>query len=271
MKIGVSVNHERLNQFDFDYGQACIKIRHIQINGLPAEVSLLKEGLRDKIDNFKMTHPEIEISFHAYTKINFAESVKSIRKVWLEHAKELIDFAAETNAEFVVFHCGYGIDAGSRFKKLEYLEIAISAIQELLLFTQQRGIEIHIENLYSESTRSDFCKVGDRLSQFQRVFNHLNDRLLKICYDYGHGNLDENGIDILHNLSHKIGSIHVHDNDQIVDIHAQIGCPLVGTIDWEKELTYLKKINYTGPFILEGYVDDQKKSLKYLRENFGFK
>ena len=264
MNTGVSVNYKNLNNFDTDYSKGSMKITHVQITGIPADFATLKDELRQEIDNFRMTHPGIGVSFHAYTKMNFAEKVECVRRIWVRLANELVRFAGEVGAEFVNFHAGYGIDAGSRLRQQEYLEVVIVSLKEMVITAKSSGIEIHIENQYSESERSEFCCLGDRVSQLQKMFEQVDDNSLKLCYDYGHGNLSEHGIEILYKLAHHLGSIHAHDNDQMVDIHAPIGCPILGTIDWKRELKYLEEIDFNGPFILEGYLLDQLKSMAYL-------
>lgn len=130
----------------------------------------------------------------------------------------------------------------------------------------RNNVEIHIENLYPEQRNSDFSKMGDRLSDFQKIFENIDSPMLKLCYDYGHGNLDEHGIDILRNFYSRLGSIHAHDNDQLADIHCSIGNMTLGTIEWDEEIKFLNSFNFKGAFILEGYPNEQLGSLKYLKK-----
>lgn len=265
MKIGISINYKRLNDFKSIFSNVNIKIQHVQISGLPAEITTISNELVKSIRDFRSKNQNVELSLHAYP-YNFAESIEKVRKVWIDLAQETIQVARELNAVFVNFHSGYCYDAATRIRHAACRESVVSVIQQLLKTAQLTGVEIHLENLYPESRNSDFTKLGDRLSDFNYFFDQVQDPLFKLCYDYGHGNLDEHGIDILRGCVDKLGSLHVHDNDQLADIHWPIGQPSLGTIDWKSEIDFLQNINFTGPFILESYLADQIKSLEYLEK-----
>jgi len=257
------VNYKKVEVIQEILRQYTPTIKHIQLNGLPADIDEINEDDVREILSFKLNNPEIEISLHSYP-YNLAEKVYTIRESWLELAKKTLDFANKINVKFVTFHAGYALDANNRKKRDSILQIVVNSIKDLLNTSRIYNIEIHIENLYPENRGSDFTKLGDRLSDFKYFFDNIKDPLLMLCYDYGHGNLDESGIQILREYSKIVGSIHAHDNDQISDIHWPIGNPELGTINWDKELEYLKKIKFSGRFILESYIEDQIKSLKYL-------
>ncbi len=263
MKIGLSVNYKKIEDVLSIIEESKIDIKHLQINGLPADIDEIRDDLIDDINRIRSSFPTMELSFHAYP-YNFTEAVTEVRDVWLTLAKKMILLANECNVRFVNFHAGYGVDATSRKKHDGYRELVVSAVEELLTTSSAFSSEIHMENTYPESRGSDFTKLGDRLSDFKYFFDEISNPLFKLCYDYGHGNLDENGINILREYSYRLGSLHVHDNDQVADIHWPIGQKGMGTIDWEHELEYLKKIKFKESFILESYTEHLKKSLTYL-------
>jgi sugar phosphate isomerase/epimerase len=111
----------------------------------------------------------------------------------------------------------------------------------------------------------EISMLGDRVSDFQLFFDEISSPSLKLCYDYGHGNIDEHGIDILKTFSSRLGSIHAHDNDQMSDMHWPVADPR-GTIDWASEFAYLKSIGFKGPFILESKPADEVMSLINIAE-----
>ncbi|AWI03494.1 sugar phosphate isomerase/epimerase family protein [Clostridium drakei] len=262
MKIGINVSFKELHLIKDIFKE--YNIQHIQI-ALPANIDMISDDICNMISKYKIENPGIEISIHAYP-FNFAESVEVVRNTWIELAHKTIDFANNIEAVFVNFHCGYGIDAGKRKQHDEVVRKLIPVLYKITDLGVRNNIEIHIENLYSEQRNSDFCKIGDRLSDFQKIFESIDSSMLKLCYDYGHGNLDENGIDILRNFYYRLGSIHAHDNDQLTDIHWPIGNADLGSIKWDEEIKFLNSFNYKGAFILEGYQNDKLESLKYLKK-----
>lgn len=265
MKIGISINYKKINNLTSILKDTGVKIQHVQINGLPAEINEISSDLKDEIKKFHLENMGIELSLHAYP-FNFVEGVEKVKRIWVDLAKETIELGKDLNASFVNFHAGYGIDAGTRIAHDTCCKSVVPAIQELIETSRHYGMEIHFENLYSEHRNSDFTKIGDRVSDFKYFFDAVSNPLFKLCYDYGHGNLDEHGIYILRNFSDRLGSIHAHDNDQRADIHWPIGNKNLGTIDWDREIKFLRNIDFKGPFILECDIEDQITALEYLKE-----
>lgn len=260
MIIGVSTGYRKLDKFSEIYKD--LNIQHVQIS-IPADVTLIESDLLKTIDRLKSNN-NIEISLHAYP-FNLAERVEPVRRVWIELAEKTLVLAGKIGASFVNFHAGYGFDAAQRTEHKKLVKGLIPVLCEITEKGIINNVEIHIENLYPEQRNSDFCKIGDRPGDFQIIFDNIDSPSLKLCYDYGHGNLDEHGIDILRNFTSRLGSIHAHDNDQLADIHWPIGNKDKGTIDWDKEIQYLKDIDFKGVLILESYPAEQLESLKYLQ------
>lgn len=262
MKIGITVNYLKLDKYIAIIERSGIKIDHIQLNGLPAEISEVCSDVIIKINELKSINPELTVSLHAY-KFNFTEKVEKVRRIWLELAKDTLQFASEIQALFVNFHAGYG-SGGTRIRHQSYREVLVPVFHELVDSASARGIEMHLENLFPRPIDSGIRMLADRPSDFEYFFNNIDNPSFKLCYDYGHGNIDEYGIEILRKFTHKLGSIHAHDNDQMSDNHWPIGCTGLGTIDWANELNFLRKINFEGPFIIESSLESQLKSLEYL-------
>jgi sugar phosphate isomerase/epimerase len=263
MRIGIGIDLRELSAFPAKYGDTAPMIGHIQIFGAH-ETDLKPKEIKSKLTEFIAAYPGVSLSFHAYSGMNLVEEVQRVRNVWIQLAKQLLDLAADVGAIFVNFHAGYGIDANSWIRRQKYREALIPVLQQLLDDTP-RTVEIHLENLYPLPRHSDFCYVGDRLSDFNYFFGQITDTRLKLCYDYGHGNLDEYGIETLRQLADRLGSVHAHDNDQVIDVHASMGRLNVGTIPWSEEIRFLKEMRFAGPFILEGKIEEQLGSLEYLR------
>jgi sugar phosphate isomerase/epimerase len=126
-------------------------------------------------------------------------------------------------------------------------------------------VNFHAGYAYDAAKRAQHSELAEKLIP---VISDLVGMGVKLCYDYGHGNLDEHGIDILHGLADRLGSVHAHDNDQLSDIHWPIGHKAQGTIDWDTEFRFLQEIHFQGAFILESYPKEQVQSLSFLENRF---
>jgi sugar phosphate isomerase/epimerase len=261
IKLGASIDHRALEAFADRAWEPGSGPRHVQIGGLGPEMDL---QTRSAIAAFVRGHAHLEISLHAYP-YNFREEADPVRSVWLSLARETLDLAAETGARSVTFHAGHGIGAGERATHQRCPSRFIEAFGTIVAQAEALGIEVHLENLYQEPRSSDFGYIGDRPSDFERILRELRSPAFRLCYDYGHGNLQEDGIDILRRNIRSVGSLHVHDNDQVSDIHWGIGNPGRGTIDWGGELDFLREAGFGGAFILECDLPEQTGSLDYLK------
>lgn len=264
LRVGISIDAQSLKDFPSIFGEDIAHIRHLQITGI-LEVGSNLDELKTDLSSARELCPGLTMSCHAYPGMNLVEETPRVRRAWLDLAKELIVFTNEAGGIFVTFHAGYAIDANSWIRRQKYRESLIPIVQDLIATAKPLGLEIHLENLYPLPRHSDFCYIGDRLSDFNHVFGLIDDPTLKFCYDYGHGNLDEYGIEILRQLADRLGSVHVHDNDQIIDVHAAMGRQGLSTISWQEEIEFLKSMRFSGPFILEGPMEEQLASLDYLQ------
>ncbi len=260
MRIGINLRYNKLDLLLSEYNG--YRLDHIQI-GLPADVVSVSCEVSNKIKELRRMRPDIDISFHAYP-YNLAECVPQVQKAWAKMATQVIHLANQTGALFVNFHAGYAFDATRRLRHNAMMKEVVIALETLVATGAQNNVEIHIENVYSEHRNSDFTKFGDRLTDFSMLFEQIESSFLKLCYDYGHGNLDEHGIDILRNNVNRLGSVHAHDNDQASDIHWPIGSTNLGTIEWNNEIQFLKENRFQGAFILENDPNDQLLSLQFL-------
>lgn len=253
MILGISLDIDEL-----DEGLAIIKsyssIEHIQIH-YDANTKLQDYEWFVKI--VKKIYPYISFSIHAYNEINFAEENVEVLSAWKDVAKRTINEVTKIDGEFVNFHFGMfcdGINARERNR-----DNVIAEFVKLQKYAHSCNVEIHIENIYSTPSGSDYQFLGDRLADFDALYcQNLN---IPICYDFGHGNISGLTNDFLRIYISRIKSMHIHDNNGILDLHDPIG---QGTIEWENIFSLLKKESYNGYFILEHYAKQYDLSLKYL-------
>jgi len=210
--------------------------------------------------------PDISWSLHAYNEINFAEPNPMILEAWMTLAQNTIDDAARINGAFVNFHFGgYSNEPGNYDQALK---TARRTLHELSLYAQNKSIAISVENIFNTHSSSDYLYLGDKKEDFIQILKNSPGNIF-ICYDYGHGNINDLQRSDLSDPSSglRINSLHIHDNDKISDRHYALG-DVRGTINWPSELRLLKTSSFAGFLIFESYLSAYKSSLDFCLQYF---
>lgn len=172
---------------------------------------------------------------HSVIKITEREKAKRIAAV--DEIKRTLEVAETVPYRYLIQHLGVSEEEFDEFK----VEAAFSALEELVLFAGQRGVEVLLEN-----TPSGLASAT-RLLTFLDL-THLD---LNFCFDIGHANMNE-GVETAYKLMKKrIRSTHIHDNDGKDDSHL---FPLMnekGSIDWTKSMELLRSAPGQYPLVLE--------------------
>jgi sugar phosphate isomerase/epimerase len=171
-----------------------------------------------------------------HTHVNITEKVKGERIRWVGEIKRAIEVAEVIPFRYLVQHLGVG---GQEFSE-HAIDAAFSALEELTVFAQQRGVEILLENTCNE------LSSAERL----QLFNELTHLRLNYVFDTGHAHM---GAGIEHEfeiMRDRIRSLHVHDNNGKEDQHL---FPMVegGTIDWTRTMELLRSRPGQYPLLLE--------------------
>lgn len=113
-------------------------------------------------------------------------------------------------------------------------------------------VKAALENMFtwnSEEKRIDYGACA-QWQQFCEYLDELDPDLFTACLDIGHSGLV--GIpaaEMIRGLGHdRLGSLHVHDNDNKNDLHT---LPFTQKLDWAAITAALKEINYKGEFTFE--------------------
>jgi sugar phosphate isomerase/epimerase len=120
------------------------------------------------------------------------------------------------------------------------IEAAFTSLEELVVFAQQRGVEILLENTPNE------LSSAERLELFNTE-THLH---LNYVFDTGHAHI---GAGIEHEfgiIKNRIRSLHVHDNDGKNDQHL-FPMDEKGTIAWPATMDLLRSCPGQYPLLLE--------------------
>jgi sugar phosphate isomerase/epimerase len=169
--------------------------------------------------------------------IDITEPVKSKRLQVVDEIKRAIEIAETIPFRYLIQHIGV--------KNAEFSERAVdaafSALEEIVLFARQRGVEVLIENT------PNHLSTAERLLTFFEL-THLD---LNVCFDLGHANMHEGVETAYRMLKSRIRSTHVHDNNGKEDQHL---FPLLaegGTIEWPRAMQTLRSRPGQYPLVLE--------------------
>ncbi len=172
---------------------------------------------------------------------NWVSSREYERISGVELVKNRVAMTAQLGGKAIVMHVPNGsIDVPLR-RSLEQLEP----------FVRASGIRIAIENT------NNFDTVTQLLSEYDADY-------LGLCYDSGHGNITQTGLDYLEKLKDRLICVHLHDNDGSSDQHR---LPFSGSIDWLRLTRIIAASSYRGPLNLEvsirtAEIDDEEGFLK---------
>jgi sugar phosphate isomerase/epimerase len=153
----------------------------------------------------------------------------------IKRALELTDYVAPS---YVVMHLG---NPNDKFTPVAF-EYAYAVIAQIRTFA---GVKIMVENIPNE------ISTIDRIQEFKTVAEVTD---IGICYDTGHGHLQQDGTKA--GSFDAIDTTHIHDNRGDKDDHLW---PFEGTINWPALIEKLVLAQYRGEFIFETRSNDLGK------------
>lgn len=132
-------------------------------------------------------------------------------------------------------------------KDQEQTEIGITRLKKMLKVCEKCGINLCIENLYSET-------------EIPYIFERIKHDKLKICFDVGHKNFLTPNFQLMENFHKHVAVLHLHDNHGKADEHLICG---KGSIDWKKFAGQLKLV---PNIVLSAEVKQKNADINYLRD-----
>jgi sugar phosphate isomerase/epimerase len=169
--------------------------------------------------------------------VTITELVKGRRLEMVDEIKRAIEVAETIPFQYLVQHMGV---SGEEFDMRKF-DAAFSALEQLVIFAGQRGVEILLENIPNE------LATPERLLQFNEL-THLH---MNFVFDTGHAHMTGGVEPAFQLMQERIKSTHVHDNDGKNDTHI---FPVVGeggTIDWKNTMQLLRSRGDQYPLLLE--------------------
>ncbi len=114
------------------------------------------------------------------------------------------------------------------------------SLEELAKAAEPLGVRIALEVLPNELSRAG--------SLVHFIETDLEGTNIGICFDFGHAHLEGRLLDAIETTAEHMVAVELHDNRARHDDHL---VPFDGTIDWPSALTFVQKVGYDGPLILE--------------------
>ncbi|HPQ46807.1 MAG TPA: sugar phosphate isomerase/epimerase family protein [Clostridia bacterium] len=154
-----------------------------------------------------------------------------------------IEASGILGAEYMVVHPFYV----SKDKKKANMDF----FGALLPIAQKHNVRLAIENMFAwdpvkETLVKNVCSDAEELGDY---VDSLDSDFAVACLDVGHcGLVGESAPDMIRKLGHRLRSLHIHDNDNISDLHA---IPFSGKIDFAGITDALREIGYKGEMTLE--------------------
>jgi len=136
--------------------------------------------------------------------------------------------------------------------KKKQKQFNIDFFNSLTKYAKEYNVKIALENMFGRDVKKhkiipNVCSFAD---EFVNYMDELDPRYFTACLDIGHAGLvGESASRMIYELGHdKLTSLHVHDNNNIEDLHT---LPFTQALDWNSIMKALKDINYQGELTLE--------------------
>ena len=183
--------------------------------------------------------------------VNITDVVKSQRMEAVAEVKRALEVAEVIPFTYLVQHLG---TVDEEFEEAK-MEAALTSLEELRLFANQRGVEILLENTFNG------LSTAERLHHFLGL-THLK---LGFCFDTGHAHLCGSVENEFHLMADRVRSTHISDNDGKTDSHSY---PLdgKGTIDWPATMKLLGSRAAQFPLLLEVRDPDVERPLDHAKK-----
>ena len=176
------------------------------------------------------------LPFMPFLEIDLSSTNADVKKSTKEYLTELIKKGSDIGVDkFVVHASGEPIEDSERQERIKN---AMESLDYLAGIAYQCGACIAVEDL----PRSCLGNTSDEI----KLLLSANDKL-RVCFDTNHL-LTEDNIHFMENLGDKIITLHISDYDFINERH---WLPGEGKNDWNKFVSKLKEINYTGVWMYE--------------------
>lgn len=222
-------------------------------SGLPADSPVLGDNYREYAEELRKFFDENAIVCNqAHAPFELSRDEKFDMSV--QHYKEIvrsIEAASILGAETIIVHPIY-VPVGETVNGVSYEDYNYSYYKSLEPYCEKFNIRIAVENMFyvdmKRKYRRGMLHTPEALSV---MVKRLDSPHFVACVDIGHLAITSRteAEDFINLMSNDVLlSLHVHDNDYIMDKHM---LPYTGDIPWEPVMKALKKIGYKGDLTYE--------------------
>lgn len=214
------------------------------------------DGYADYIKNIKEFADGIGIKFsqaHAPYTCTLDNGEEYYIKHLREKAERAIEIAGMLEIPIIVVH-PLQFRSYTRRRNRRFLrEFNKEYYRQLIPVCEKTGVKIACENIWKlrgirrKHIGDGACSAPE---EFIDILDSVDSEYLTGCMDLGHcGLTGRKASDCLRALGgERIQALHVHDNDNVLDLHT---APGYGKMDWDDIAETLVEINYSGDITLE--------------------
>ncbi len=226
-KYGLSVNVDRFSETD------------------------IYEDYLEEVEKNLIHYSDVEIvSLHGpYKDLCLGSKDKLIKLATLSRFESAYKISRSMNCPNIIFHHGYIPGTSTPSYWVKRAELFFNEF----LKDKADTISIYIEN--------QFEHTPDIISE---VVSAVNDKRLKICLDVGHAHCNSkvSVLKWIEQLNHKIGFVHLHNNDGLTDQHLDF---TKGTLNFNEICMALEKYAPDCTWAIEtNRLEDTEKSIQWL-------
>jgi sugar phosphate isomerase/epimerase len=188
---------------------------------------------------------EISCILHSASYVNSAEIMPAVRSAAERHLIEYVQLAAKLEAQHLVVHCGFHF---SLYMDASF-EALLATFRPVVAEAERLEVPLMIENMNLLPPEAEIRYLGTTVEELKVVLDAIDSPYLGLALDVGHAHLMPGGIEpFIDAFGPRIGGLHLHDNDGVVDRHWAMG---KGTIDWARVFARLDEIGYGGSATIE--------------------
>lgn len=220
-------------------------------------LQLIKEKIRE---GKKVLFHNYSFSEEDNLMLNLCEEDAIKRKKIIEYIKQMIILTKEIGEDYYSIHGGFYPKKLDEKSKEIYNNIFLESLDEIVDFAQDNKVYLGVENHVVERQNIDRLFLFNKL-QYGDLFHKIKSPYLKLHLDVGHLKVTSktynfDPLAFINKLSDKIMTVHLHDNNGLVDLHGKFdeeayfltalkgikGIKNIVIETWDQDKTYLNKM-----------------------------